>query len=125
MKAVYGLYLDPDAAQAAWNDLRAAGVDAGAIAVLSSEPFEEHEFSRRHAATWLPWIAGVGGAVGLALGYWLTAMTESSWPLPTGGMPIVAMWPNLIVIFEMTMLGGILATVATLLVAAGLLARGT
>ena len=27
-------------------------------------------------------------------GYWLTRTTETSWPLPTGGMPIVAMWPN-------------------------------
>jgi hypothetical protein len=29
-------------------------------------------------------------------------------------MPIVAWWPNLIVMFEMTMLGAILATVVTL-----------
>ena len=35
-------------------------------------------------------------------------------------MPIVAWWPNLIVIFEMTMLGAILATVITLIVTAGL-----
>jgi hypothetical protein len=35
-------------------------------------------------------------------------------------MPIVAPWPNLIVIFEMTMLGAILATVLTLFVSAKL-----
>jgi len=125
MKAVYGLYLDPEAAQTAWSGLRAAGVDPDAITVLSSEPFEEYEFSHRDAATWLPWIAGIGGAIGLGAGYWLTSMTESSWPLPTGGMPIVAMWPNLIVVFEMTMLGGVLATVIALFVTAGLPARRT
>jgi hypothetical protein len=35
-------------------------------------------------------------------------------------MPIVAWWPNLIIMFELTMLGGILAAVITLLVTAGL-----
>ena len=123
MKAVYALYSDPQAAHAAWQGLRAAGVDAEAITVMSSEPFEEYEFSRRHAATWLYWIAAFGGAIGLVFGYWLTAMTELSWPLPTGGMPIVAMWPNLIVIFELTMLGGILATVIGLFVTAAVPAR--
>ena len=35
-------------------------------------------------------------------------------------MPIVAWFPNLIVIFELTMLGAILSTVITLIVTAGL-----
>jgi hypothetical protein len=39
-------------------------------------------------------------------------------------MPIVAWWPALIVMFELTMLGGILATVITLLVTARLPGRG-
>ena len=34
------------------------------------------------------------------------------------------MWPNLIIIFEMTMLSAILATVVTLLVSAGIPSRG-
>ena len=56
-------------------------------------------------------------------GTWLTRMTELAWPLQTGNMPIVAWWPNLIVIFEMTMLGAILATVVTLLITAQLVRR--
>jgi hypothetical protein len=43
-------------------------------------------------------------------------ITETSWPIVTGGMPIVAWWPNIIIMFEMTMLGAILATVVGLLV---------
>ena len=123
MKAVYALYPDPHAAQRAVDGLRAAGVDGREIAVISSEPFEEQEFSHRDKATWMPWIAGLGGWLGLAFGYWLTRMTETSWPLPTGGMPIVSTWPNLIIMFELTMLGGILATVITLLVTARLPGR--
>ena len=68
-------------------------------------------------------VAVLGGLLGLCFAYWLTTMTEKAWPLPTGGMPIVAMWPNLIIMFELTMLGGILATVITLLIVTSLLRR--
>ena len=90
------------------------------IQVMSSEPFEEYEFSHKDSATWIHWIAGLGGVVGLTGAYLLTSITQQSWPIKTSGMPIVAPWPNLIVIFEMTMLGAILATVLTLFVTAKL-----
>ena len=123
MKAVYGLYVDPETAQRAVEGLRSAGVAEADIVVMSSEPFEEYEFSHRDKATWLHWIAGVGGALGLTFGYWLTRATQEAWPLKTSGMPIVSPWPNLIVIFELAMLGAILATVVTLLITAKLPSR--
>jgi hypothetical protein len=43
-----------------------------------------------------------------------------SWPINVGGLPIFAWWPNLIIIFELTMLGAILATVIGLFITAGL-----
>ncbi len=120
MKAVYGLYATPDLAQRAVDRLHAAGIGDAEITILSGEPFEEHEFAHRDRATWMWYIAAAGGVLGLLIATWLTRMTELAWPLPTGNMPIVAWWPNLIVIFELTMLGGILSAVATLLVAAKL-----
>ena len=123
MKAVYGLYSDPNTAQRAVDGLRSAGVDEADIVVMSSEPFEEYEFSHRDKATWLHWIAGAGGAFGLAFGYWMTSTTQMLWPIKTSGMPIVAPWPNLIVIFELTMLCAILATVVTLFITAKLPSR--
>jgi hypothetical protein len=54
---------------------------------------------------------------------WLTRMTELSWPIRTGNMPIAPWWPNMIIMFEMTMLFGILAAVITLLVTARLPGR--
>ena len=36
-----------------------------------------------------------------------------------GGLPTFAWWPNLIIMFELTMLGAIVATVITLVVTAG------
>jgi len=123
MTAIYGLYDDPDVAQRAVDGLRAAGVAETDIQVMSSEPFEEHRFSHKDGATWMHWIAVVGGVVGLGSAYWLTSATQRSWPIMTSGMPIVAPWPNLIVMFELTMLGAILAAVVTLLVSARLPSR--
>ena len=120
VKSVYALYPDPDSAQLAVGSLRAAGVADRDIIVISSEPFEEYEFSHRDKPTWIYWLAGLGGAIGLSAGYGLTRATETAWPIETGGMPIVSTWPNLIVMFEMTMLGAIVTTVVTLLVTARL-----
>ena len=120
MTAIYGLYDNPETAQRAVDGLRAAGVANADIQVMSSEPFEEYEFSHKDSATWMHWIAGVGGVAGLIAAYLLTTITQQSWPIKTSGMPIVAPWPNLIVMFEMTMLGAILATVLTVFVSAKL-----
>ena len=123
MKAIYALYSEPADVQKAVDGLRAAGVAEPEIVVISSEPIEEFEFSHRDKATWLYGIAGLGGVAGLTVGTWLTRMTELAWPLKTGNMPIVAWWPNLIVMFELTMLGAILATVITLFITAKLPVR--
>ena len=120
MKAVYSLYTDARDVQRAFHGLLAAGLPENQIIIISAEPIEEYEFSHRDQTTWMHWIAAGGGVVGLLFATWLTRMTELAWPLPTGNMPIVAWWPNLIIMFEMTMLGSIVATVITLLVTAGL-----
>jgi hypothetical protein len=120
MKAVYALYPDPDAAHRAVNSLRAAGVAETRITIVSAEPIERHELGHRDHETWMFWIAAAGGVAGLAVATWLSHLTETSWPLATGNMPIVTWWTNLIIMFELTMLGGILAAVITLLVTARL-----
>jgi hypothetical protein len=120
MSAVYALYPDSDAAQRAVNGLYAAGVPEADVVVMSGEPFEHQPFAHRDSATWLWYIACLGGLIGMLFSTWLTRMTELAWPLMTGNMPIVAWWPNLIVIFELTMLGAIVATVGTLIVTGGL-----
>ena len=122
MSAVYALYSDGDAAQRAVNGLRAAGVadddDHGHLrravrGASSSATSRQRDLAVVHRRA-------PAALVGLRSRPWLTRMTELAWPLQTGNMPIVAWWPNLIVIFEMTMLGAILATVVTLFVTAKL-----
>ena len=124
MKSVYGLYNDPHVAQQAVDNLRAAGVADADITVISSEPFDHFEFGHRDAKTTMPWVATAAGATGLGLTYYLLGAAQRSWPLVTSGMPIVPLWSNLIIIFEMTMLSAIIATVAHLFISAGLPSKG-
>jgi hypothetical protein len=116
MQAIYGLYSDPESAQHAVDELRRHGIRNDSITVVTSQPYEEYEFSHRYKRTWIFWIAAGGGALGLGLGLALALLTEMSWPIVTGGMPIVAWWPNIIIMFELTMLGAILATVVSLFI---------
>ena len=124
MSAIYGLYVDPSHAQRAVDNLRQAGVKDADITVISSEPFEQYEFGHRDSRTAMPWIAAAAGVVGLIASYYLLGASQLAWPLRTSGMPIVPLWTNLIIIFEMTMLSAIIATVITLLITAGLPSRG-
>jgi Protein of unknown function (DUF3341) len=123
MSAIYALYDDGAGAQRAVDSLRRAGVSDSAITVISDQPMEAYEFGEMNRETRIWYIASVGGIAGLIFATWLTRMTELAWPLPTGNMPIVSWWPNLIVMFELTMLGAILATVVTLLVTGELVRR--
>ena len=124
MKALYALYSDPDAAQRAVNGLKSAGGALGIaerqIVVITGEPFDGYDFSDEHSQTHLFVLAAIGGILGAILGYLLTRFTQLSYPLNTGGMPIVTSWTNGIIVYEMTMLGAILWTLITLLVSARL-----
>ena len=120
MTAIYGLYDKPGAAQLAYTSLKRAGIASRDITVVSSEPFEAFEFSHRDHSMILFRLALLGGIMGCLFGVLLTYSTETAWPLVTGGMPIVAWWPNLVIIFELTFLGAIVTTVASLLVTASL-----
>ena len=105
MKAVYGLYRDGQSAQQAVNRLRAAGIADRDITVISAQPMEDYEFGQMDKATWMWWLACLGGLIGMSVGFGLTWLTETAWPIDVGGLPIYAWWPNLIIIFELTMLG--------------------
>ena len=120
MRALYGLYADGASAQQAVNRLRAAGLTDRQITIMSAQPMEDFEFGHIDRKNRLWWIACGGGLLGMSAAFGLTWLTEMSWPIDVGGLPTYAWWPNLIIIFEMTMLGAILATVIGLVVSAGL-----
>jgi hypothetical protein len=120
VKALYALYPDGHSAQQAISRLQAAGVHDRDITIQSAQPMEDFEFGHRDKATWMWWIACGGALIGMASALGLAWLTEMSWPIDVGGLPIFAWWPNLIITFELTMLGAILATVMTLVITARL-----
>lgn len=124
MNALYGIFADADSAIKAASALRTKSAELQikpeSITVISAEPIEEEIAAAGEGHTRMPWIAVAGGICGGTAGYTLAAFTQRTYPLPTGGMPIVALWPTGIVIYELTMLGAILATIITLLITARL-----
>jgi Alternative complex III, ActD subunit len=53
------------------------------------------------------------------LGSWgFAALAQKSYPMISGGLPLVTKWPNGIITYELTMLGAILTTLFTLLITA-------
>jgi hypothetical protein len=124
VRAVYGLYPNGASAQQAVNRLRAAGLADREITIISAQPMEDFEFGHIEKKTYMWWIACGGGLIGMSVGFLLAWVSETSWPINVGGLPTWAWWPNLIIIFELTMLGAILATVATLVITALLPERG-
>jgi hypothetical protein len=119
MKALYALYPDGPAAQQAVDGLRAAGLADAEITICSAQPMEDFEFGNIDKKSWMWWIACGGAAIGAAAALGLAWVTEMSWPIDVGGLPTWAWWPNLIITFELTMLGAIVATVITLVISAG------
>lgn len=122
VNSIYGLFADPDAADRGVNALRHAGVAQEQIVVMSSEPHEGRAFSLLDHKTVMPWLAALGGVVGGSCGFLLARYTQVAYPQPliTGGMPLVAPFPSGIVTYELTMMGAVLTTVITLLIASRL-----
>ncbi len=120
MKGVYALYPDIEGARRAVNDLRAAGVSAADITVISSVPLEDVGLGAIDAHSRLWYVACVGGLLGMLGGTALVVHASTAWPLNVGNMSTVAWWPLLIIAFETTMLGAVLFTVAGFVLTAGL-----
>jgi hypothetical protein len=121
---MYALYPDGASAQEGVDRLRGIGIAETDIVVISATPLDDvpcGHLPGSVAPRTLWRMAFGGGLLGLAGGTWLTRGTQLAWPLATGGMPIVSWWTNLIVMFELTMLGAIAATVVTFVAGARLL----
>ncbi|MDR1988812.1 MAG: DUF3341 domain-containing protein [Acidobacteriaceae bacterium] len=120
MNGVYALYSDGSSAQRAVNGLRRAGIADDQIVVISPAPMDEFEFSHIGSKNHMWLIACLGAVAGFAFITFLAVFTSQSWPMNVGSMATVAWYPYLIPIFELTLLGAILATVVTLIVSSGL-----
>jgi len=124
MNAIYGLFADESSALRALISLRAAcprlRLEPKEIVIISCEPLEGEGFGMENEHSYMPWLAPLGAILGAGVGYALSAFTQRTYPLPTGGMPIVAMWPTGIIMYELTMLGAVITTIIAFIVSTGL-----
>src|SRR4051812_18381685 len=111
MAAVLGIYRQPEEVARALDALRGAGFSGRQTSVLSDSPYPEGAFGEEPVHHRLYVYPFVGAACGLAIGLLLTIGTQLSFPLVTGGKPILSIPPMLNVMYEGTLLGAIAATV--------------
>ena len=110
-EALLGLFRDPNAVAQALDALRASGFEGEDIRVLSDVPYPEGAFGEQPTRHRLYVFPFVGAACGFSVGLLLTITTQLSYPMVTGGKPILSIPPMVNVMYEGTMLGAILFTV--------------
>ena len=111
-RSVLGLFTEEDSAADAMDALGAAGFSQGEYEVLTGTPYPEGTFGEAEPVHKLYRFPLMGAACGFIVGLLVTAGSQLSYPLVTGGKPILSLPPMAIVMYEGTMLGAILFTVA-------------
>ena len=119
---IYVLCSAPEATERAVNALLAAGMPRSEIVVISSEPLKQYGFAESGRVQ-MPWLVACGAIVGGIGGFLLASLTQKSYAIATGGMPVVTVWTDGIITYELTMLGAILTTSVVFLLTAPLVHR--
>ncbi|MFK8136963.1 MAG: DUF3341 domain-containing protein [Bdellovibrionales bacterium] len=71
--------------------------------------------------SWIPWVTFFAGLTGFSLGLWFTWWTSAvDYPINVGGKPMFSLPAFIPVLFELTILFGALASVATMFLINGL-----
>jgi|SRR5919198_1798208 hypothetical protein len=110
-EAVLGIFREPEAVVQAMDDLKAGGFAGRELEVLSGVPYPEGAFGEEPVRHRLHAFPFVGAACGFAVGLLVTLGTQLSYPLVTGGKPLLAIPPTINVLYEGTLLGAIVFTV--------------
>ncbi len=110
-RKLLGLFQEPQQVADAMNELKASGIAPEDIDIYSGSPFPEGAFGEHEPHHRLYMFPLVGALIGFTLGLLFTAGTQISYPLVTGGKPLLSIPPMTIIMYENTMLGAIIATV--------------
>lgn len=117
----HAVFVSPYDVRDALDRLEQDGIATKDIEIRSSAPLDHDVFPDAHAVhSRMPWMALTGAVVGGLGLFSLVAWSSKVYPLPTGGMPLVAIPPTGIVTFEGIAIGAIIFTVATVLYECGL-----
>ena len=110
-RSIIGLFKEEDPAADAMDALHDAGFSQGEYEVLTGTPYPEGTFGEAEPVHKLYRFPLIGAACGFIVGLLVTAGSQLSFPLVTGGKPILSVPPMAIVMYEGTMLGAILFTI--------------
>ena len=110
-QSILGLYTDASYAAEAGEALERAGLSREDYEFLTDTPYPEGALGERHSSHRLYVFPFVGAILGLTTALLLTVGTQISYPLVTGGKPILSIPPMAIISYEGTMLGAILFTI--------------
>ena len=109
--AMLGIFADADQVAQAVEGLRAAGIPGDDVEILSDSPYPEGAFGEERHKHRLFVFPFVGAACGFSVGLMLTIATQISYPMVTGGKPVISIPPMINVMYEGTMLGAVLFTI--------------
>jgi hypothetical protein len=110
--SVLGIFREPEAVAEAMDALRAAGFGGRELSVLSGTPYPEGAFGEEPVRHHLYVFPFIGAACGFLVGLLLTIGTQLSYPLVTGGKPLLSIPPMINVLYEGVLLGALIFTVA-------------
>lgn len=110
-----GLFHETTPTADAIDQLEALGIPSEEITVMSGVPYRSEILGRHPRYERLGIIALVGALSGLLIALFLTIGTQILYPIHVGGQPLFAIPPTLIIVFEFTMLGTMIATFGGLL----------
>ena len=104
------LFEDPEPVAQVLERLRALGIDDRHIQIQSGVPWLAQAFGRPAKISAVPKYSMVGALMGFGTAIALYFGTPALYPLRVGGFPLFSLPPAFVVIFELTMLGLIIAT---------------
>jgi hypothetical protein len=106
------------------RELKRAGFNGEAITIMSDEPIHTQGELLDGRKSFIGMCAIAGGVIGASAAVLLTVTTSRQMSLVTGGMPIVAPWALGIIVFELTALGAIFATLGCMIYESKLIRPG-
>jgi Alternative complex III, ActD subunit len=110
--AILGLYADAEAAASAMAALQASGLRSPQLEVLTDSPYPEGAFGEREVHHHLFTFSLVGAVCGFVVGLLFTIGVQIGYPEVQGGKPLLSIPPMINVLYEATLLGAIVVTVA-------------
>lgn len=114
-RKLLGVFEDPQNVANAMNSLKGDGFPVEDLDIYSGTPYPEGAFGEAESEHRVYVWPFIGAICGFTIALLFTAGTQISYPMITGGKPILSIPPMTIFLYEGSMLGAIVFTVLGIL----------